>query len=169
MKKNAESKWRQNWNKAACKNSTCWAETLGIVLEVLDLLMWKQKVIVTVFLTLKGCQLCINYTTAEGVVLTTVTSSIKTAVTAKYLGEKCFCFAFDRIFCGFDFIISLSSQYLYVHLSNSTRGGRHVPSPMAYEQQPCWILASLAEVWELHLLVSNEKKSHLSPSIVWYT
>ena len=169
VKKNTGCKWRQNWTKSVCKNSTYWTEfvlnTLWIVLKVLDLLMWRQKVLIIIFPALKGCRLWLDDTTSESVVLTTVASNMKIAVTEKYWGKKCFCLTFDRTFCGSNFIVSLSSQYPCAHLSDSTRGQRHTPSPMAEEQHACWSLASLAEVQEQHLLVSKKKNSHLSPSV----
>lgn len=141
-----QSKRRQNWNKAVCKNSNYWAEfvlnTLGTVWKVLDLLMWNQKVIVIIFLTLKGCQLCINHSPAERVALTTVTSSIKTAATEKYFREKCFYFTFEIIFCGFNFVVPLSSQYLCAHLSSSTEAGGACPHPrlMSSTTAEAWLL-----------------------------
>lgn len=98
-----------------------------------------------------------------------------TAVTVKILGGKMFLFYFwqDILWIWFH-PFPLQSVPLCVDLSNSTKGSRLVPSPMAYEQHPCQSLDSPAEVWEPMFafwsggVCWEEKNSLLSPNL-WGT
>lgn len=66
-----------------------------------------------------------------------------TSATGKYLGKTCFYFTSDGMFCGFDFILSLSSQYLCVCIfPTAPRAADMWPHPWLMSSTPAkaWIL-----------------------------